>query len=79
MITQVSTANVGGVAKDPRRTAQRIRFKNKPDIPYRGSSAETEYERQQKSAFKTNLAIILGAVAFMFGYFLLSGLEKARR
>lgn len=78
MITQVSAANVCGVAKDPRRTAQRIQFKNKPEIPYKGNS-ETEYERQQKSAFKTNVAIILGAVAFMMGYFFLSGLDKVRK
>lgn len=79
MITQVSAANVSGVAKDPRRTARHIRFKNKPGIPYRGSSTEAEYEKHKKNAFKTNAAIVLGAIAFMFGYFLLSGLERAKK
>lgn len=78
MITQVGAACVCPVVKDPRRTAKRIQFKNKPEIPYKGDS-ETEYEKQQKSAFKTNIAIIISAVAFMMGYFFLSGLERARK
>ncbi|MDD3435641.1 MAG: hypothetical protein PHC64_00660 [Candidatus Gastranaerophilales bacterium] len=71
MITRVSGLNTGSVVKDPRRKSQRMQFKNAYNVPYQ-SSLEQEYRQQQKNALISSISIVLGSVAFMIGYFLLS-------
>lgn len=81
MITQISGPSAGVFAKDPRRTSQRIQFKNSynsPNISYK-SNYDEEYKRQQRNALKTSIAIVLGSLAFMTGYFMLSGLKSIKK
>jgi len=77
MITQVSGLNAGGVAKDPRRKAQRIQFKRGSNIPYQ-SNYNKDYDRQQRNALLTSVSIVIGSVLFTVGYFMLSGLKNVK-
>lgn len=74
MITQVSGLNTSGVIKDPRRKAQSIQFKHRANIPYKGGYNE-QYEKQKSNALWTSVSIVLGAVLFTIGYFLVSALK----
>lgn len=85
MITQVSCLNTGGIAKDPRRTSRHVQFRNSPyatsnnsNISYKSTYNE-EHERQQERAFRTSAAIVLGSIAFMFAYFVLSGMSSVKK
>lgn len=76
MITQVSGLNTSGVIKDPRRKAQSIQFKHRANIPYEGKGGYNEqYEKQKSNALWTSVSIVLGAVLFTIGYFLVSALK----
>lgn len=83
MITQISGPNTYGVAKDPRRKAQSVRFKERSMIPYKSNynndSFNKEYEHQQKRALWSSVAIVAGAVLFTVGYFMLSGLKTVKK
>ena len=79
MITQVSGCDAVGVTKDPRRKARSIRFKDGSGISYAQSyKYDREYQRQQKNALWTSVSIVLGALLFTMGYFVLSGMKKAK-
>lgn len=79
MITQVGGCNTVGVTKDPRRKAQRVQFKDCSNIPYtQNYKYNKEYERQQKNALWTSVLIVLGALLFTTGYFMLSSMKKAK-
>ena len=75
--TQVSAFNVSGVTKDPRRKAQSIQFKRHSNIPYK-SGYDEEFEREQRNALWTSVSIVVGAVVFVVGYFLLSGIKRVK-
>lgn len=82
MITQISGPNTYGVAKDPRRKAQSVRFKERSMIPYKSNYNDgfnKEYEHQQKQALWRSVAIVAGAVLFTVGYFMLSGLKTVKK
>lgn len=79
MITQVSGRNAVSVTKDPRRKAQSIQFRDRSNIPYtQNYKYDREYERQQKNALWTSVSIVLGALLFTMGYFMLSSMKKAK-
>lgn len=78
MITQVSGPKVDGVVKDPRRKAQRIKFKNNSNITYK-SSYTPDYEKPQKDALWTSISILLGSLFFATAYFMFTGLKNAKK
>lgn len=78
MITQVMSYNPA-VRKDPRRKAQSVQFKEHSNIPYtQNHKYEREYVRQRKNALWTSVSIVLGALLFTMGYFMLSNIKKAK-
>lgn len=79
MITQVNSLNVGGVAKDPRKTSRRIQFKNSYNSSNISYKSNEDYKRQQKNALQTSIAIVLGSLVFMTGYFMLAGLKNVKK
>ena len=78
MITQVSDLNAGCATKDPRRKAQRVKFRNSSNITYK-SNYNQNTERQQKSALLTSLSIVLGSLIFATAYFMVSSLRDAKK
>ena len=74
MITQVSGHDTIGVMKDPRRKAQSIQFKHRANIPYKSGYNE-QYEKQKSNALWTSVSIVMGAVLFTIGYFVISALR----
>lgn len=78
MVAQVSGPTAGVYVKDPRRKAQNIRFKHSSNIPYMSTyDADNQASKpQQNTALYTSVLVVLGAVLFMAGYFLITGLKK---
>lgn len=72
MITKVSGLNTDCVIKDPRRKSQRVQFKEYNNIPYKSSYYDDEYVQQRKDALWSSFFIVLGSIAFMVAYFLLT-------
>lgn len=77
MITQVGGRIGSGVARDPRRKAQSVQFKNSTYIPYKGSN-ESIYREQEKKALRTSALIVAGSILFMVSYFLISALSSKK-
>lgn len=81
MITRINGLSAFGTSNDPRKTSRHAHLRNghgTPRVSYK-SNYEEEYKRQQANAIKTSLAILLGSLAFMTGYFMLSGLRNAKK
>lgn len=74
MITQVGGLDTCCVIKDPRRKAQSIQFKRRTNTPYQNGYNE-QYERQKNNALWTSVSIVLGAVLFTLGYFIISAMH----
>lgn len=76
MITQVYGLNMRGVVKDTRKNIRNSPFKNRSDAPY-NCNYDLDY-KQQQSAVHTSTSVILGAVLFIAGCFLFSGLKMKK-
>lgn len=79
MITQVSGLNANSVTRNPRGKAQRMPVQERSNIPYtQNYRYDRAYERQQKNALWTSVSIVLGALMFTMGYFMLSSMKKVK-
>jgi len=76
MISQISGLDSCCAIKDPRRKAQSMRFKNNADTSVQTKNAPVN-KSPKENAIWTSFSIIVGAVVFVVGYFMVSSMRKA--
>lgn len=79
MITQVSSLRVGAsIARDPRRKAQSVQFKNNSKLPYTGDF-DTQHSKERNDALWSSVEVVAGSILFVAGYFVLSALSNLKK
>lgn len=75
MITKISSLSFCGAQKKTNTFAQN----SKPKVNYNACSNYNDcYKQQQRSALGLSLTTIFGAMLFLFGYFIFTGLKNGK-
>lgn len=78
MVTQISGFNTFGVQKDPRRTSQRIQFKDN-SMNYQPLYVSDEKDQYAESTIRKNVTIVLGTLLFAILCFMASQLKTLKK